>query len=104
MTLNIFNEISLNLVEDQLQVKGLSSLPEDRAQKIREYIRQHRGEIMEQLRGPGLRIEPMEFCLHGKPCRHLQAPGGTKPICKRSGKPVFDMQQCPEGVWFSCRS
>jgi hypothetical protein len=49
---------------------------------------------------PGLKIEPMTICLHGKTCPYLQAPGDTRPMCKRSGKPIFDMQQCPGGLWF----
>jgi hypothetical protein len=49
----------------------------------------------------GLKIESMTECLHGKPCRHLQAPGGdSRPTCKRSGKPIFDMRKCPAGFWF----
>jgi hypothetical protein len=50
----------------------------------------------------GLKIEPMNKCLHGKNCRHLMAPGGdVRPTCKKNGLPVFDMNQCPAGLWAS---
>ena len=50
---------------------------------------------------PGTRpeIEPMSECLHGGKCKHLDAPGGCRPVCKKSGKPVFDMDACPKNQW-----
>jgi hypothetical protein len=47
----------------------------------------------------GLKIEPMTICLHGKKCRHLNAPGGTRPNCKKADTPVFDLTACPLGKW-----
>jgi hypothetical protein len=49
--------------------------------------------------GTGLKIEPMPDCLYGGKCRHLDAPGGCRPVCKNSGKPVFDMDACPLNKW-----
>jgi hypothetical protein len=40
--------------------------------------------------GLNLKIEPMTECLHGHPCRHLDAPGEQRPVCKKVGMPVFD--------------
>lgn len=48
--------------------------------------------------GQVLDIEPMQWCLNDKPCRHLDASGDDRPRCKIGG-PVFDMPACPLGLW-----
>lgn len=44
-------------------------------------------------------IEPLEYCLHGKPCNYLDAPGGKSPVCARIQTPVFDLKFCPIRRW-----
>lgn len=46
-----------------------------------------------------LKIEPMTTCLHGDRCPHLKAPGRQRPVCKKNGHAIFDMQACPMGLW-----
>jgi hypothetical protein len=46
-----------------------------------------------------LKIMPMTACLDGKKCRHLNAPGDRRPICSKTGAPVFDMAACPLSKW-----
>ncbi|MBA2883089.1 hypothetical protein HNR65_003446 [Desulfosalsimonas propionicica] len=53
-----------------------------------------------QGQGTGLKIEPLTTCLHGKPCPHLDAPGGDKrPACLEAMDFIFDMGACPLNKW-----
>jgi len=47
----------------------------------------------------GYQIEKMSVCLHGRRCQHLQAPGDTRPVCRKSGTPIFDLDRCPLNQW-----
>jgi hypothetical protein len=47
-------------------------------------------------------IQPMINCLNGRRCRHLNAPGGLRPICNATGWPVFDLSACPKDKWSRC--
>ena len=51
----------------------------------------------------GLRIEPMTECLHGKQCRHLDAPGERRPLCRESEIHIFDLIACPFKHWTKSR-
>jgi len=48
----------------------------------------------------GIKIEPMTICLHGKVCKHLDAPGTQRPVCSKAGNPLFDLTACPLGKWW----
>lgn len=50
--------------------------------------------------GLNLKIEPMTSCLHGRSCPYLDAPGERRPVCQKSGGPIFDLNECPGGLWF----
>lgn len=42
-------------------------------------------------------IEPMFECLHGRRCRHLDAPGKVSPMCEIAVDGVFNLRACPLG-------
>lgn len=44
-------------------------------------------------------IEPMDKCLHGRPCRHLDAPGKVSPMCDIAVDGVFYLKRCPLRKW-----
>ena len=45
-------------------------------------------------------IKKMRHCLHGQWCRNLVVVDDRQ-VCRRNGHPVFDMEACPFGNWFS---
>lgn len=49
---------------------------------------------------PEIKIEPMEKCLHGRPCRHLAAGGIYSPACELSVDGIFNMRKCPLDYWW----
>lgn len=47
-----------------------------------------------------LEIEPMQKCLHNRPCRYLDAPGMVSPMCEYVADGIFNLRECPIGLWF----
>ncbi len=47
-------------------------------------------------------IKKMQHCLHGQWCRELMVVNDRQ-VCRRNGHPVFDMEACPFGNWFSTK-
>lgn len=66
---------------------------------LRQWILAGLPEVKPEING----IEPLTTCLHSRPCPHLQAPGGQRPVCRVNGGPIFDFEQCPKGLWFEER-
>jgi hypothetical protein len=100
MTLKRFEELGIRLwVEgDQLKVSGLSSIPEGDKEEVRRHIRDHKAEIISQLR-PKFQIQQMTRCLHDRPCDFLCSAPPMRPFCAISGEAIFDMDRCPKGLW-----
>jgi hypothetical protein len=47
-----------------------------------------------------LDIEPIKKCLHEKKCKHLDSVAGQRPMCSYCGDPIFDLDECPRGLWW----
>ena len=50
-----------------------------------------------------IEIEPMRKCLHGRPCRHLDAPGMVSPMCELRVDGIFNLRECPLGLWWKVK-
>lgn len=44
-------------------------------------------------------IEEFDLCLHGQGCRNLLPDPAARALCRISGKAVFDLDVCPDGIW-----
>lgn len=66
------------------------------AKRIKERIRK----IADSIDQPKINIEPMVKCLHGLRCHHLDAPGMVSPICEIAVSGIFDLRECPLGLWW----
>lgn len=99
-----FDQIDIRMTNQGLAVSGISKLPPDQADQVREYIRRHRDEVIAALQdqdadqAQGIDIEAMTDCLHGQPCDALLSASGIRPRCKY-GHHIFDMAVCPLGFW-----
>ncbi|ACN14842.1 hypothetical protein HRM2_17360 [Desulforapulum autotrophicum HRM2] len=47
-------------------------------------------------------ISKMPKCLHGLPCRFILVKDHRQ-ICSRNQQPIFDLDACPIGKWFSIK-
>ena len=95
----------------KIGLQGINALPPDTRAEVITWARNHREMILQELSpdaknvftqkggDAGLKIEPMNTCLHGKPCRHLKGPGECRPVCSKADMPVFDMDACPLNKW-----
>ena len=52
----------------------------------------------EQLKTP--KVEKMKTCLDGQACGCISLQN-DRPVCKKSGQPIFDMPKCPVGRWYN---
>jgi len=97
---NIPDGINLERTGDSIKIQGLSSLDKDLALQVVEYVKQNKEDLLQDMDGDDLpRIEPMDRCLHGGRCKHLNGPGDCRPICDKTGSPVFDLAACPVLKW-----
>jgi hypothetical protein len=48
---------------------------------------------------PKYQIEKLEECLHGRKCKNLVSLPPARPLCRISGEPIFDLKDCPDGLW-----
>jgi hypothetical protein len=97
--------------DGRLTLQGVGKLPENVKTEVVTWARENRGTILQELspnvfngfteKGAPLKIEVMENCLHGGKCKHLDAPGETRPICSKVGEPVFDLRGCPANKWLA---
>lgn len=46
-------------------------------------------------------IKPMLRCLHGDPCFFISVKDHQQ-ICVRNNWPIFDLTECPAGLWHHC--
>lgn len=65
------------------------------AKRIQERIKK----IAANIDTPKFQIEPMTKCLHGRYCRHLDAPGAVSPMCEIAVNGIFEIRACPLGLW-----
>ncbi len=77
-----------------LCVSGLSRCSAENADMLREYIREHKSEIVGELS-----TARVQECLHGKSCQHLDAISGGRPLCSKTGIPISDLRSCPLCLW-----
>lgn len=44
-------------------------------------------------------IDPMQYCLHGRPCNELASYGDWPPMCNHSCEPIWELKACPLKKW-----
>jgi len=47
-------------------------------------------------------IKKMNHCLNGSWCSELMVVDHRQ-VCRRNGQPIFDLDACPLGYWFSVK-
>ena len=104
MILNDFRSFCLEIWLDDsgegVNVSGLRSINKDKAAEIRDCMQKHRQDIIDQLKSvPKYEIEPMSRCLQQEPCVYLISERGCRPWCAVAGEAIFDMKECPKGLW-----
>lgn len=62
-------------------------------------IKQRMQAIADKRFGKKVKIEPMDKCLHDKPCEYLDAPGELSPMCELAVNGIFYLERCPLDYW-----
>lgn len=65
--------------------------------------------ITQRLDANRIKIEPMQYCLHGRYCEHFDSPGDhdpdnttpeeVGPMCELEVDGIFNFRACPLGFW-----
>lgn len=64
-------------------------------------VKKHKINLLTSLDRKAVKIEKMSICLHGQPCSNIYVVDNRQ-MCRRNNSPIFDLDDCPMGKWFTC--